>query len=190
LAEPLFLGLTHLRGGESPRSGLLLLLGERTQDLRLLLLLGLRGRPLLRDMRARAHLHGSRRRLLRLLARAGAFSLFLDHHRLRPAVTELLLHVAGLDGPLQAERLARTCQHGLFGGFFRFAHTLPVPKILRRPLGRPHTWCSKPTRPTDIGSLGQPRSGNSSWRRPRSMQHVPHSTAPRPNSFGRRSIPE
>src|SRR5690606_10369116 len=69
---------------------------------------------------------------LRFLPRDRALSLLLNHHRLRPAVAELLLHVAGFDSPLQAERLARACQHGLIGGFFRFAHTLPVPNVLGR----------------------------------------------------------
>src|SRR5690606_7304533 len=181
--------------GKSPCSGLLLLLGERAQNLglRLGLLLRLRSRRRapLRRLLAQARLHGGRRRsFLRLLPRDGALSLLLDHHRLRPAVAELLLHVAGFDGALQAERLARACQHSLFGGFFRFAHTLPIPKRPWAALTWPPIRCSKPTRPTGIGSLGQPRSGNSSWRRLRSMQHVPHSTAPRPNSFARRSIPE
>src|SRR5690606_1889744 len=68
-----------------------------------------------------------------------------------------------------------------------------IPCPFSTSLGRhhlPRVLCPLPICPSDIGSIGQPRSGNGSWHRLRSAQHVPHSTVLRPNSFVRRSFPE
>ncbi len=56
-----------------------------------------------------------------------ALLLLLDHHRLRSAVAEALLDVAGIDRPLQAQRLARRrAAQCLLGDFLRFRHARPV----------------------------------------------------------------
>ena len=56
-----------------------------------------------------------------------ALLLLLDDHRLRSAVAEALLDVAGIDRPLQAQRLARRrAAQCLLGGFLRFSHARPV----------------------------------------------------------------
>ena len=66
-------------------------------------------------------------RAFRAGAGDGALLLLLDHHRLRAAMAEVLPDVAGLDRPLQAQRLARRiATQSLLGGLFRLSHARPV----------------------------------------------------------------
>ena len=120
-------------------------------------------------------------------AQACASSL-LDHHRLGAAVAEVLADVAGLDRPLQAQRLAPPPR----GGSCR---SVSFVSVMRPPFKLNWMWRQAPSRRPSPDAQARPVAPEAlgllihrSAAPPCMRQHVPHLAGPWPNSFVRSSI--